>query len=109
MVDVGDGFKVAMHILNNGRFGMAAALSGTMKGLIMKAVSILLFIHLWLHRKNLEISNLSMDTLGGSLKDSEIRGACIFFPAWVEHQNIFVLFLIECCLCYFMIWGMCDL
>ena len=40
MVDVGDGFKVAMHILNNGRFGMAAALSGTMKGLIMKAVSI---------------------------------------------------------------------
>ena len=37
--DVGDGFKIAMHILNNGRFGMAAALSGTMKGLIMKAVS----------------------------------------------------------------------
>lgn len=34
---VGDGFKVAMHILNNGRFGMAAALSGTMKGLITKA------------------------------------------------------------------------
>ena len=28
-----------MHILNNGRFGMAAALSGTMKGLIMRAVS----------------------------------------------------------------------
>ena len=37
--DVGDGFKIAMHILNNGRFGMAAALSGTMKGLVMKAVS----------------------------------------------------------------------
>ena len=37
--DVGDGFKIAMHILNNGRFGMAAALSGTMKGLITKAVS----------------------------------------------------------------------
>ena len=36
---VGNGFKVAMHILNNGRFGMAAALSGTMKGLIAKAVS----------------------------------------------------------------------
>ena len=50
-----------------------------------------------------------MDTLGGSLKDSEIRGACIFFPAWVEHQNIFVLVLIECCLCYFMILGMCGL
>lgn len=50
-----------------------------------------------------------MDTLGGSLKDSEIRGACIFFPAWVEHQNKFVLFLSECCLCYFMILGMCGL
>ena len=36
---VGGGFKVAMNILNNGRFGMAAALSGTMKGLIKKAVS----------------------------------------------------------------------
>ena len=39
MLGVGNGFKVAMHILNNGRFGMAAALSGTMKGLIAKAVS----------------------------------------------------------------------
>ena len=37
--EVGSGFKVAMHILNNGRFGMAAALSGTMKGVITKAVS----------------------------------------------------------------------
>ena len=27
-----------MHVLNNGRFGMAAALSGTMKALIAKAV-----------------------------------------------------------------------
>ncbi len=26
--DVGKGFKVAMHILNNGRFGMGAGLSG---------------------------------------------------------------------------------
>ncbi|KAM4676516.1 very long-chain specific acyl-CoA dehydrogenase, mitochondrial [Discoglossus pictus] len=34
----GNGFKVAMNILNNGRFGMAAALSGTMKGMIQKAV-----------------------------------------------------------------------
>lgn len=40
--EVGGGFKVAMHILNNGRFGMAAALSGTMKGIIAKAVSTLL-------------------------------------------------------------------
>lgn len=38
--EVGGGFKVAMNILNNGRFGMAAALSGTMKGVISKAVSV---------------------------------------------------------------------
>ncbi|XP_069501997.1 very long-chain specific acyl-CoA dehydrogenase, mitochondrial isoform X2 [Ambystoma mexicanum] len=36
--EVGGGFKVAMNILNNGRFGMAAALSGTMKGAIAAAV-----------------------------------------------------------------------
>jgi very long chain acyl-CoA dehydrogenase len=35
---VGQGFKVAMQILNNGRFGMAAALSGTMRAGITKAV-----------------------------------------------------------------------
>merc|ERR1712212_1351695 len=35
---VGNGFKVAMQILNNGRFGMAAALSGTMRAGIKKAV-----------------------------------------------------------------------
>ncbi|CAB3979572.1 very long-chain specific acyl- dehydrogenase, mitochondrial-like [Paramuricea clavata] len=35
--EIGEGFKVAMHILNNGRFGMAAALSGTMKALIANA------------------------------------------------------------------------
>eukprot|EP00914_Ancora_sagittata_P018662 GHVO01036993.1.p1 GENE.GHVO01036993.1~~GHVO01036993.1.p1 ORF type:complete len:559 (+),score=91.92 GHVO01036993.1:72-1748(+) len=34
----GGGFKVAMNILNNGRFGMAAALSGTMKSAIYKAI-----------------------------------------------------------------------
>merc|ERR1712179_306966 len=33
----GDGFKVAMQILNNGRFGMGAALSGTMRTVIQKA------------------------------------------------------------------------
>merc|ERR1719221_1084187 len=33
----GDGFKVAMEILNNGRFGMGAALSGTMRAVIGKA------------------------------------------------------------------------
>lgn len=34
---VGEGFKVAMNILNNGRFGMAASLSGTMATCIKKA------------------------------------------------------------------------
>ncbi len=34
----GGGFKVAMMILNNGRFGMAAALSGTQQAVIRKAV-----------------------------------------------------------------------
>lgn len=43
---VGGGFKVAMHILNNGRFGMAAALAGTMRGIIAKAVSALLELQL---------------------------------------------------------------
>ncbi|KAG5325276.1 ACADV protein, partial [Pseudoatta argentina] len=35
----GEGFKVAMNILNNGRFGMAACLSGTMRYCINKAVN----------------------------------------------------------------------
>lgn len=35
---VGQGFKVAMNILNNGRFGMAAALAGTMRSVTAKAV-----------------------------------------------------------------------
>lgn len=35
---VGNGFKVAMNILNNGRFGMGAALSGTQRYCIAKAV-----------------------------------------------------------------------
>ncbi|XP_043263865.1 very long-chain specific acyl-CoA dehydrogenase, mitochondrial [Colletes gigas] len=34
----GQGFKVAMTILNNGRYGMASALSGTMRLCIKKAV-----------------------------------------------------------------------
>ncbi|XP_034943624.1 very long-chain specific acyl-CoA dehydrogenase, mitochondrial [Chelonus insularis] len=34
----GEGFKVAMNILNNGRFGMAAAMSGTMQACLKKAV-----------------------------------------------------------------------
>jgi very long chain acyl-CoA dehydrogenase len=42
--EIGGGFKVAMNILNNGRFGMAAALSGTMNYCIKKAVSLFFYI-----------------------------------------------------------------
>ncbi|XP_066603388.1 very long-chain specific acyl-CoA dehydrogenase, mitochondrial [Prorops nasuta] len=33
----GEGFKIAMNILNNGRFGMSACLAGTMRNCIKKA------------------------------------------------------------------------
>jgi alkylation response protein AidB-like acyl-CoA dehydrogenase len=36
--EVGQGFHVAMHILNNGRFGMGAALTGVMKKALEGAV-----------------------------------------------------------------------
>lgn len=36
--EVGDGFKVAMNILNSGRFGMAAAMTGCMRKAIDKAI-----------------------------------------------------------------------
>lgn len=42
----GAGFKVAMNILNNGRFGMAAAMAGTMRGVINQAVSRSDYLHL---------------------------------------------------------------
>lgn len=35
---VGNGFKMAMQILNNGRFGMGSALTGTMRSVIKQAV-----------------------------------------------------------------------
>lgn len=35
---VGNGFKVAMNILNNGRFGLAAGMAGTQKLCLQKAV-----------------------------------------------------------------------
>lgn len=34
----GDGFKVAMNILNNGRFGIPAAMTGCMKWCIKKSI-----------------------------------------------------------------------
>ena len=36
--EVGNGFKIAMNILNNGRFGMVGALTGTMKTCIDRSV-----------------------------------------------------------------------
>merc|ERR1719500_1526370 len=36
--NVGDGFHVAMEVLNNGRFGMSSGLCGTMRKCIQKAV-----------------------------------------------------------------------
>lgn len=38
LIEEGGGFKVAMNILNNGRFGMGAALAGTMRTCISMAV-----------------------------------------------------------------------
>merc|ERR1712117_493179 len=38
ILNVGDGFKVAMEVLNNGRFGMASGLCGTMRKCIQKSV-----------------------------------------------------------------------
>ena len=38
ITEYGQGFKVAMNILNAGRFGMAAAMSGVMKRLITRTV-----------------------------------------------------------------------
>ena len=40
----GEGFKVAMNILNNGRFGMVSGLSGTIKKTITRAVRICTFM-----------------------------------------------------------------
>ena len=45
---VGEGFKVAMMILNNGRFGMAGALSGTMRTCIERAVSMTVIVYMLL-------------------------------------------------------------
>ncbi len=50
--EMGEGFKVAMNILNNGRFGMAAALSGTMKAVMTKAVSKLTAINVDRKQRN---------------------------------------------------------
>ena len=38
--EIGGGFKVAMNVLNSGRFGMGAALNGTQKGKIIQYTTI---------------------------------------------------------------------
>ena len=45
--EYGGGFKVAMNILNAGRFGMAAAMSGVMKRLITRTVGGLITVQWW--------------------------------------------------------------
>lgn len=40
-IEEGEGFKVAMNILNNGRFGIPAACTGAMKYCIQKTVSLI--------------------------------------------------------------------
>ncbi|XP_053697901.1 very long-chain specific acyl-CoA dehydrogenase, mitochondrial [Sabethes cyaneus] len=52
----GDGFKVAMNILNNGRFGMGATLSGTMRACIQKATE---------HATNRVQFGRKLETFGG--------------------------------------------
>ena len=45
-----------------------------------------------------------MDTLGGSLKDSEIRGACIFFSClgWASEHNYLCCFWLS--VAYVILW-----
>jgi len=52
---LGNGFKVAMNILNAGRFGMAAALSGKLNGLLFFEAHLL--VKLCLSKRNHEVFN----------------------------------------------------
>ena len=45
----GNGFKVAMHVLNQGRFGMIAALAAVQRQLIERAVRPTLHFHIQMH------------------------------------------------------------
>lgn len=91
--EVGGGFKVAMHILNNGRFGMAAAMAGTMKGIIAKAVSTLpeslASLNLSLsHTVSLSMCPWSLasppSTRGPSPANSSRLDSLGLHPAWTE-------------------------
>lgn len=72
MTGEGGGFKVAMNILNNGRFGMAAALSGTMRAAIHKAVSFFLIFNCLMKGINTGMSHIC---------------GCSFPPLQIDHAS----------------------
>lgn len=63
----GDGFKVAMNILNNGRFGMAMTLAGTMKKCIQQASE---------HATQRTQFGKKLDTYGG-IQEKIARMSCL--------------------------------
>lgn len=65
----GNGFKVAMNILNNGRFGMAMTLSGTMKNCIRKATE---------HATQRTQFGKKLDTYGG-IQEKIARMNCLHY------------------------------
>ena len=68
--EVGEGFKIAMNILNNGRFGMAACLSGTMKTCMDKAVRTPIYTIIYIYTLLFNI----------------------IFVSFLEHNFIFIIF-----------------
>lgn len=65
----GNGFKVAMNILNNGRFGMAMTLSGTMRVCIQKATD---------HATQRTQFGKKLDTYGG-IQEKIARMNCLHY------------------------------
>lgn len=65
----GNGFKVAMNILNNGRFGMAMTLSGTMRVCIQKATE---------HATQRTQFGKKLDTYGG-IQEKIARMSCLHY------------------------------
>ena len=87
--ELGGGFKVAMNILNNGRFGMAAALSGTMKGVISKAVSKVAMAAQTVERK---WCDQRQRKLSSSYNLNTAASSCSFMSLYVSH----LLFYLYC-------------
>ena len=61
----GEGFKVAMNILNNGRFGIPAACTGTMKYCIQKTASLYLFSSSFVIKCFVQIDHINSRTQFG--------------------------------------------